>query len=639
MRLASPEAEKQRADYAQMKKWEEQHRELEREDKKKISPSVRERSEKCIETAEKGDLSGWWQLCLELTLSDTSKFYGDELNPDLTALPGWEVCDEGLKKRILTAASEYLTRQSSEPDSWLSTKDTYHRPAMAGFKALVLLYRLERDRIYSLPESIWRNWAPAILAHPITSISSDKSIRDEVLPILVDQAYRNAPADVISSLLVLLDKENDQSGHLFVLDRIRKCLDVRMQAALLNKAKEPAMKADCVNDILSCLLDAQSHEAKKFAESLLTPAAIASSPEKARAAGLALLAKADDAGWASVWEVAETQPEFAKALFLELPAQFRSPSVKSIPTRIGVRNTAQLFVWLSNQFPRETDQIPEGAHFVAPRESIAHFRDRLLSFLQDAGTIDSLEALEYIKRELPGLDFLPLYLLKARENVRRKNWAPLEPNELLTLTKSSLSRLILNSDHLVEALSESLIRLEEMLQGQNPLAFVLWNRFGDSAKMTPKAESDLADFVRYHLDQDLKKNELVALREVEIVRRHGEGGQPGERTDIYVAGLVRATKEQVRVIIEVKGCWNVEVREAMQRQLLDRYLNKPGFDRGIYLVGWFACNQWDKKKDKRRNKTGAESIEDARKYFTAEATKLSSDRKLIRSCVLNCALR
>jgi hypothetical protein len=52
--------------------------------------------------------------------------------------------------------------------------------------------------------------------------------------------------------------------------------------------------------------------------------------------------------------------------------------------------------------------------------------------------------------------------------------------------------------------------------------------------------------------------------------------------------------ETLTVVIEVKGCWHVQVRSAVEQQLVNDYLRPNGLTHGIYLVGWFVCPQWEK---------------------------------------------
>jgi hypothetical protein len=118
----------------------------------------------------------------------------------------------------------------------------------------------------------------------------------------------------------------------------------------------------------------------------------------------------------------------------------------------------------------------------------------------------------------------------------------------------------------------------------------------------PKDENSFSDFVAVHLDEDLRQKGIIVNREVRIHR--------GERTDIHVNAVVLIPQEggydSVSVIIEVKGCWNLDHDHAMKTQLVDRYLRDNRCQHGLYLVGWFNCEQWDDKimgKNRLRNLT------------------------------------
>ena len=633
--IASPQATEERNSYEKYKKLEMEHKQEETDQKKAITPSVYERIKTCLEQFENGDSDAWFQLCMEMTLEDTSRYYGGELNSDLISQPGWKVCDESLKKKIVKAAKKYILENDANTSHWLG-KDISHRPATAGYKAFIMLKQLEPEFLNNLLTDRWKKWASIIIAYPeISGVTGE----DETFLEIVKQAYQNAPQEVIDTLLILIDKENEKFDSLFILRKVEDCLDKRFQDALLNKAKDVSLKPSCFQDLLSYLLRANSQKAKSYAESLLAlPLSKDSeSLKRAKASALALLTQVEDAGWDTIWAAIRADTEFGKDVLMSLPNSPTLSKTKSLPDRIGEKNTADLFIWLSTHFHREEDPKEEGAHWVAPRESLARYRDSLLRSLEAKGTQKAIRAIEHIQKELPDLDSLNFYLVKARENVRRTNWLPLSTNDFLLLTRNSSSRLIINADHLLEALMESLMRLERKLQGETSNAIFLWNDLPNSRKLRPKPEERFSDFVKTHLTEDLSG--VIALREVEIRQpKLGEGGSPGERVDIYVIGYVPLTKKNVRVIIEVKGCWNQKVQTDMKKQLLNRYLNESGCDHGIYLVGWFSCNQWD-KKDSRKNKTSTKDIETARKKFDNQAKQLSTDEKTIKSFVMNCALR
>lgn len=69
-----------------------------------------------------------------------------------------------------------------------------------------------------------------------------------------------------------------------------------------------------------------------------------------------------------------------------------------------------------------------------------------------------------------------------------------------------------------------------------PARIFLWNDMLVSAsrekRYRPKDENALSNYVKLHLERELKERGIIAMREVEI--RHAVGGDPGEFIDLYV---------------------------------------------------------------------------------------------------------
>ena len=105
-----------------------------------------------------------------------------------------------------------------------------------------------------------------------------------------------------------------------------------------------------------------------------------------------------------------------------------------------------------------------------------------------------------------------------------------------------------------------------------------------------------------------------------------------------IPGLTEGGYEQVRVIIEAKGCWNPKLKTAMKDQLVDRYLKDNDCNHGIYLVGWYDCNQWD-NNDRRKTNTPKWSLQEAKQYFEKQAENLSTSDLNIQAVVINTSLR
>ena len=127
-------------------------------------------------------------------------------------------------------------------------------------------------------------------------------------------------------------------------------------------------------------------------------------------------------------------------------------------------------------------------------------------------------------------------------------------------------------------------------------------------------------------------------REVEI--RPSLPGESGERTDLMVEARVPESEsgdDVVSAIIEVKGCWHSDVLTALHQQLAERYLDNIQVSAGIYLVGWFQCDQWD-AADYRKSQTPGMTLDEARAFFEQQARDACTQDRTVRSVVLDISL-
>jgi hypothetical protein len=171
-------------------------------------------------------------------------------------------------------------------------------------------------------------------------------------------------------------------------------------------------------------------------------------------------------------------------------------------------------------------------------------------------------------------------------------WNPPMPLTVLSLAKRSEGRLVNDADDLLEVVMESLDRFQiQLTQSTLPRSEVFWHWDGSDTQrhnFRNRDEAFLSDEVARWLRDDLNQRGVVVGREVQPRR--------GQRTDIYVEAVARGNSalalQTVTVVIEVKGCWNVEVRTAVDSQLVGDYLRPNGLTHGIYLVAWFVCGAW-----------------------------------------------
>ena len=573
-----------------------------------------------------------------MTLKPTSThYYGhDELEADLTTLPGWQSADPDTRSRIIKAAKHYLLERDAQPDDWLG-KDVVHRPATAGYKALFLLTKEAPDFVENLQSAVWRKWAPIIVSHssPIGIVDKEEAHLE-----LIRRAYEHAPEVIIATLMVLIDRDNDKHGHLFDLRKVLLCWDERLCAALMKKVKDDSLKPECIGNLLDELLEHGCNEAMDYAASLIHIPLPSDERErfKARVAAIALLTHTDDAGWSIVWSAIQTDEGFCREVITTVAHSERHSG--RLAQRVTEEQAADLYIWLVRQFPHaEDDPQPDSVYTPSTRMEIADFRDAVLRNLRERGTTEACRAISRIVQEFPELEWLKWTLLEAKKTMRRHTWEPLIPDQLRDLTRIPGSRLVQSGGELLAVLVESFRRLEEKFQGETPAAPDLWNEV-KPGRFRPKDENHLSDYIKRHLEQDLKQRGIIALREVEI--RRGEGTGQGERTDIHVSGVIERSEpgyfDKVSVIIEVKGCWHDKLKTAMKSQLVDRYMKDNACRHGLYVVGWFTCAQWD-SGDYRLQKTPSWQISETRQFFEQQSRELSNGGVEVVSVVLNTALR
>jgi len=622
--IESPEGRKMKADYLRHKRLERQM--AAQRNRPLLTPAPKERVLALVDKFEGDDKDAWWQVNMEMTLEPNSTHYGDELEWDLTALPGWRDADEATRARIIEAARCYVASPPLMDPSWLGTK-TLHRPAWAGYRALALLSVTDPAFLGTLHADAWAVWAPIVIAFPLhsSSLSGEKPHTD-----LVRLAYHHAPDAVLAALRVV---------H-WEATRLDHCWDDRIAAVLLEKARAPGVHMDHVESLLYQLLKHDYAPAIAYARSLVAvpPPPDGAARATVMAAAQVLLVHCPQSAWDRLWPAIEADARFGRELF-ENVAHFHDERVGGLGARLAENQVADLYLWLARQYPHAEDPHFEGAHSVGPRESVAWFRDGLLEQLKTRGTPEACEQVRRIARELPEVPWLKWAVQEADANTRRQTWKPPSPEDVIALAQDRQRRYVENGRQLLEVLVESLEHLQSVLQGENAAAVELWDNRGNArnAVWCPVDEMRLSDWIARHLREHLSGRGIIFNREVRIRR--------GQATDIHVDAVVPGEDGQpanvVSAIIEVKGCWNRELETAMETQLVERYLRDNHCPNGLYLVGWFNCSSWS-DSDYRKGDAPGYFLDEARKRFAQQAQHLRQVAPVpglvLKSFVLNAAL-
>lgn len=574
----------------------------------------------------------YWLLLFELCKDPEQKKHFSESHSDITYLPGWKNLELEQQKLILEASKEYLATADPQNDEWLAY-DIFYRPAIAGYKAIRLLTNNDMEFIENLGADIWRKWAATIVAFPISYGFEDDPYHD----VLLSFVYKKVPENILNAFKIILDKETTKDENIYITKRFEKCWDERISEIVFEKIKFKDIRPNCFSSLFRDLLKNKYKPAEEYFIKLLTDP-LPSDKEEVKKICLGcreLIYNCKTLHWQLIWVLIKNSSNFGME-FIEYLSMNRYEGKNFLDSFLDIE-IAELFVWIVKHFPYSEDNFEKGAHFVGSREEVGYFRDNLITLLKARGNIDSKNALEYIKKELPHLEWLNRVLYETKVISIIKTWAPPNPRDLLTLASNHNKRTIKNGNELILLVIESLKRLEVEMLGETPTVLQIWN--SSPSEITPKDENSLSDFVKSFLKRDLEN--VIVNREVEIRKTRGEVA--GEKPDILITTFKtdsdKSKIEQISMIIETKGCWNNKLKLSMETQLLNRYLKDNQCKYGLYLVGWYLCDSWE-KTDPRLKKTQnlKMDLQEIKNYLDQQALSLSQNGITIKSFVLDCRI-
>ncbi len=357
-----------------------------------------------------------------------------------------------------------------------------------------------------------------------------------------------------------------------------------------------------------------------------------------------LLEHTSRVSWPLIWTAMQADKAFANELMERSASIHRTEKSYRWEHHLTNEELADLYLLAHSTFPLSEDPDTRGFHGITSRELVARWREALLQQLKRRGTMAACESIERIVRAFPAYEYLRFELIEARELARRNTWRGVDLKYIFDLLSASEKRLVENGEQLLGVVLESFQRFQQKLHDETPAVRDIWNEFrvpgkGHEVYYTPKDEDALSDVVKRHLDADLYDRGVVVNREVVIRRTTGQ--KDGERTDIHVDAVSKkpdAAYATVKVIIEAKGCWNPDLKRAMKTQLVDRYLRENSCQHGLYLVGWYCCNQWH-DSDHRKRETPFSSIEAASQYLADQAKTLSTEGTHIEALVIDASIR
>ncbi len=575
-------------------------------EREKIHPTPLMRVYANLEQTEAGNADAWCDLLFNMGLDEYG--YGTWPNKDIRNEECWNNLGEEGKQRIIVAAKRYILKGTPNLEPLFTT--SYKISTVASDFALRLLNNEDPAFAIQLDVSILEKWAAVIFYFAQDGEELSTSLLQKL-----HQSSPNAIAKVVTKII-----DTDKQGHFLSLHQAKSVWSEQLSDIALAKVRGCDLSSRMRDQILEILLQQGIVEAQNIVEEQLKKPFPEDESERLVVvqAVMQLLQYAPDAGWQTVWPAINNDQDFADLFIANLSRH------EVIIPRLTDEQATDLYIWLlRNEPPSEKTNDPFS------------FSDSLLRHLRARGSKDACLGLEKISAAFPEKSWLIYSLLDAQANYRRSSWRPPTTKEILSLTENNNTRLVRSGEELLDVIIASLRRLEEKLHGVTPSSIFLW----DTDRTRPRNENDFSDFIEIHLKEDLSNRGIIANREVEFRRLSKTG--VGEKTDIVVDAICNDgnTYNVISVVIESKGCWNTGIKSAMKDQLKNMYLIDSQYRFGLYLVGWFLCDEWEDSHDQKKStKRLNMDIDNAQIFFNEQAIELSTGGHIIKAVVMDTAL-
>lgn len=582
------------------KKARERHYEIWGKSKKEPEEHIKPHQliEEYLNELRKGNIKAYYWLDRAFSLTPECKHYKRDFDLNVEEYSGWLSADKSLRNDIMMYAKKFIQKLNPSKNDWLN--DPYSRVAYRAFR---LIQDYEPTSLENISNEVWEKWLEPIIFFE----TSDGLNKGQIFLYRYFQKFRE---QTINFIIKLIKDENARyDGTIFALRYVDSILKAELSKALFDLYKNEDLKPTAKETIKEKLIE---YGHTKTLEHIRLN--LEKDNEDEYVINIYLLYKYDpNYFFEYVLYKIENNPELSKKIIAKLA--FAERHEQATLKGLNEDQLSKLYYWFESICPAKDYPRYEGMTRVTTEMEIHHFKSYTLTELTGRGTEESCKQILELIEKLPNEEWLNYQYLIAQENYRRENWQPIKPESFMKLKNDSNKRYIKSEYDLLWVVMEKLDKLQKRLQNQEQSdAIIYWNTDPD---VKPKDENFMSDRIKNFLTSELIDKEVIINREVEI--------EKGNKTDIHITAHIKNKYEinTLKLVIEVKGCWNKDLKKDFQNQLVDKYLNGKGIRTGIYLIGWFLCDKWDREKDYKYDATPKFTLLEAKEFFYKQRNKIT----------------
>ena len=343
--------------------------------------------------------------------------------------------------------------------------------------------------------------------------------------------------------------------------------------------------------------------------------------------------------WEMIWPILQNDNELARATLLEVALRYQYSAEVHLD-QVPESRLVSIYRRLAELYPiHEDPPFKRGPQSSSTQSVVAEFRNEIPRILGTRDSEAARDALDLLASEFEqSRPQLQWHLRQITARLRLNAWNRPNVAAVTRLLLDPNARLVISSGDLLEVVIESLERLQRRISDTaNPLLYDFWfiGRLGQNPDYNhgPHHEEHIARRIASWLQDDLQ-SWYPAVINREVVPRWQQ------RTDITVEAPLRSGSEIVlpKVIIEVKGNWNDEVRTACGTQLVGTYMRNQNGAAAIYLVAWFGGVRFPGEDNTRTNKLHSRDFQSAKEEI-AELVDNQRAALAVQGFVLDCSLR